>query len=109
MHRSSDARRAENPMAIMRLPGLVDAHVHLREPGYTQKEDLLSGTRAALAGGVTTVLDMPNTLPPTSTPDALQEKSALARRRLSAMWASSWAQPAPIWTHIYPLPSARVA
>src|SRR3972149_3267280 len=46
------------------LPGLIDAHVHLREPGGEHKEDLTSGTRAALAGGVTTVLGMPNTQPP---------------------------------------------
>ena len=65
-------------MTTLRLPGLVDAHVHLREPGYTQKEDLHSGTCAALAGGVTTVLDMPNTVPPTSTPSQLREKVRLA-------------------------------
>ncbi len=65
-------------MTTLRLPGLVDAHVHFREPGYTQKEDLHTGTCAALAGGVTTVLDMPNTVPPTSTPANLQEKVRLA-------------------------------
>ncbi len=46
------------------LPGLIDAHVHLRTPGQTHKEDLDSGTRAALAGGFTRLLDMPNTTPP---------------------------------------------
>ena len=65
-------------MAILRLPGLVDAHVHLREPGYEYKEDFFSGTAAALAGGVTTVLDMPNTNPPTATPDRLLDKARLA-------------------------------
>ena len=65
-------------MTTLRLPGLVDAHVHFREPGYTQKEDLHSGTCAALAGGVTTVLDMPNTVPPTSTSANFQEKVRLA-------------------------------
>ncbi len=68
-------------MTTLRLPGLVDAHVHLREPGYTHKEDLHSGTCAALAGGVTTVLDMPNTVPPTSTPTRLQEKARLTRAK----------------------------
>lgn len=68
-------------MTTLRLPGLVDAHVHLREPGYTQKEDLHSGTCAALAGGVTTVLDMPNTVPPTSTPANFQEKVRLAEEK----------------------------
>jgi carbamoyl-phosphate synthase/aspartate carbamoyltransferase/dihydroorotase len=47
-----------------RLPGLIDAHVHLRTPGQTHKEDIDTGTRAALAGGFTRVLDMPNTTPP---------------------------------------------
>lgn len=61
-------------MTTVRLPGLIDAHVHLREPGYEYKEDFYSGTAAALAGGVTTLLDMPNTLPPTSTPERLHEK-----------------------------------
>ncbi|MDE0200549.1 MAG: amidohydrolase family protein [Caldilineaceae bacterium] len=68
-------------MTTLRLPGLVDAHVHLREPGYIQKEDLHSGTCAALAGGVTTVLDMPNTVPPTSTPANFQEKVRLAEEK----------------------------
>ncbi len=68
-------------MTTLRLPGLVDAHVHLREPGYTHKEDFHSGTCAALVGGVTTALDMPNTEPPTSTPRRLQEKVDLARAR----------------------------
>lgn len=65
-------------MSVITLPGLVDAHVHLRQPGYTHKEDFTSGTAAALAGGVTTLLDMPNTQPPTATPDLLAQKSALA-------------------------------
>jgi len=49
---------------MIRLPGLIDPHVHVREPGQTHKEDWDSGTRAALAGGVTLVLAMPNTRPP---------------------------------------------
>lgn len=65
-------------MATLRLPGLIDAHVHFREPGYPHKEDFASGTAAALAGGVTTVLDMPNTLPPTATPELIEQKLALA-------------------------------
>ncbi len=68
-------------MTTLRLPGLVDAHVHLREPGYTQKENFHSGTCAALAGGVTTLLDMPNTVPPTSTPENFQEKVRLAEEK----------------------------
>lgn len=49
---------------MIRLPGLIDPHVHLREPGATHKEDFESGTASALAGGVTLVLAMPNTKPP---------------------------------------------
>lgn len=65
-------------MSTLRLAGLVDAHVHLREPGYEYKEDFTTGTMAALAGGVTTVLDMPNTNPPTSTPERLVDKARRA-------------------------------
>ncbi len=49
---------------MLKLPGLIDPHVHLREPGATHKEDFDSGTSAALAGGITMVLAMPNTKPP---------------------------------------------
>jgi dihydroorotase len=51
-------------MGTLRLPGLIDLHVHLREPGGEHKEDITSGSAAALAGGVTMILDMPNTSPP---------------------------------------------
>jgi len=63
---------------LLVLPGLVDAHVHLREPGGEHKEDLTSGTRAALAGGVTTVLAMPNTSPPITDADSLANALVLA-------------------------------
>ncbi len=56
------------------LPGIVDAHVHLRDPGMTHKEDFASGTKAAARGGVTTVADMPNTLPPTVTAELFESK-----------------------------------
>lgn len=64
------------------LPGLVDAHVHLCDPGLTNKEDFLSGTRAAAAGGVTTLLDMPTDEPWTASPEDLQQKIQLAEGRL---------------------------
>jgi dihydroorotase len=64
------------------LPGLVDAHVHLREPGLTHKEDFVSGTRAAAAGGVTTLLDMPTDEPWTSTASELLDKMRQAAGRL---------------------------
>lgn len=60
------------------LPGAIDVHVHFRDPGYPQKEDFASGTAAAAFGGVTTVFDMPNTLPTIGTPQALAEKHAIA-------------------------------
>ena len=60
------------------LPGVVDDQVHLREPGATHKEDLHTGTLAAAKGGVTTVLEMPNTSPTTTTVERLHEKLALA-------------------------------
>ncbi|MBN2013829.1 MAG: dihydroorotase family protein [Candidatus Altiarchaeota archaeon] len=61
------------------LPGLIDVHVHLREPGSSSKEDWITGTSAAAAGGVTTVLDMPNTQPPTTTIQTLSDKRAIAK------------------------------
>ncbi|MFB4426963.1 dihydroorotase family protein [Streptomyces sp. QL37] len=59
------------------LPGVIDSHVHFRTPGLTHKEDWLHGSRAAAAGGVTTVIDMPNTQPPLIEPELAQEKAAL--------------------------------
>jgi dihydroorotase len=54
------------------IPGLIDTHCHFRDPGYTHKEDYYHGTVAAAAGGVTTVFDMPNVDPPTTTADRLK-------------------------------------
>lgn len=56
------------------LPGIIDTQVHFREPGMTHKEDIESGTRAAVLGGVTTVFEMPNTIPPTTNAEALDDK-----------------------------------
>lgn len=61
------------------IPGLIDLHVHFREPGFTQKEDFLTGTRAAAAGGVTTVLDEPNNKPVTSSVETLKAKQELIK------------------------------
>jgi dihydroorotase len=61
------------------LPGAIDAHVHFREPGYTHKETWETGTASAAMGGVTTVFEMPNTNPPTGTPDALRIKLEAAK------------------------------
>ncbi|WP_328391915.1 allantoinase AllB [Nocardia sp. NBC_00416] len=66
---------------LLVLPGLVDMHVHLREPGMTEKEDFASGTRAAAAGGVTTIVDMPNTKPPVATAERYRQKLELVRNK----------------------------
>ncbi len=63
------------------LPGAVDVHVHFREPGLTQKEDFRTGSAAAACGGVTTVLDMPNTVPPVTNAAALRAKAELVPGR----------------------------
>lgn len=54
------------------IPGIFDMHVHFRDPGFTYKEDIITGTRSALAGGVTGVLCMPNTNPPVDNPETLK-------------------------------------
>ena len=64
------------------LPGVIDAHVHFREPGNEDKETFESGSRAAAAGGVTTVLDMPNNTPPVRTVEDLKAKRKLAKSSL---------------------------
>ena len=67
---------------VVLLPGLVDTHVHVNEPGRTEWEGFATATRAAAAGGVTTVLDMPlNSIPPTLDPEALETKRAAADRQ----------------------------
>ena len=63
------------------LPGIIDSHVHFREPGLTDKADIDTESQAAAAGGVTTFFDMPNTVPQTTTLEALDEKFELAARK----------------------------
>ncbi len=65
-------------MTLVKLPGMVDVHTHLRDPGATHKEDFYTGTAAALAGGVTMVLDMPNNPIPTVSLKALLQKAKIA-------------------------------
>ena len=67
--------------SLFLLPGIIDGHVHMREPGLTHKATMESETRAAARGGVTTVLDMPNVVPQTTTLQLLQERYALAEGR----------------------------
>lgn len=71
---------------IIRLPGLIDIHVHLRDPGQTFKEDFYTGTCAALAGGVTTVFDMPNNIEPIFSYDKLIEKINIAKKKAVCDW-----------------------
>ena len=69
------------------LPGMIDDHVHFREPGYTAKADIASESRAAVAGGVTSFIDMPNTKPATLTHALLEDKYAAAARTSVANYA----------------------
>jgi dihydroorotase len=66
---------------LLVLPGIIDVHVHMRDPGATYKEDFRSGTAAAAAGGVTTVFDMPNNTPPTKDVEALKLKMKAAEEK----------------------------
>src|SRR5438094_4932691 len=63
------------------LPGLIDGHVHFREPGLTYKEDFGTGSTAAVCGGITTVIDMPNTIPPTADAEQVAVKQRLAEEK----------------------------
>ena len=66
----------------IKLPGLIDPHVHLRDPGQTEKEDFFTGTSAAVAGGYTTVFDMPNNKQPITTFERLKEKMSIAKEKI---------------------------
>lgn len=68
-------------MSLIKIPGLIDVHVHLREPGATHKEDFYTGSKAAVAGGFTFVIDMPNNVTPTITKERLDEKIKLAKEK----------------------------
>ena len=66
---------------LIALPGLIDSHAHFRDPGYTHKEDFETGTRAAAAGGVTTVFDMPNVNPTVNSAERLIEHKKMASKK----------------------------
>lgn len=67
---------------LLVLPGLIDVHVHLRDEGKVYKEDFYSGTAAAAAGGITTVLDMPNNNPVTMSAETLRNRMKIAERKI---------------------------
>jgi allantoinase len=92
------------------LPGLVDTHVHINEPGRTEWEGFATATRAAAAGGFTTVVDMPlNCLPETTTTDALEQKRAAAAGKCAIDWAAWGGVVGDNQQHIAPLAAAGVA
>ena len=63
------------------LPGIIDAHVHFRDPGVTHKEDFATGSTAAVCGGVTTIVDMPNQIPPTENAEQVEVKKRIAESK----------------------------
>ncbi|MGL5250172.1 MAG: dihydroorotase, partial [Enterovibrio sp.] len=69
------------------LPGMIDDQVHFREPGLTHKGEIATESKAALAGGITSYMEMPNVSPPTTTRAALEQKYALAAQKSFANYA----------------------
>ena len=78
----SDEDRTIDAQGLTLLPALIDPHVHFRTPGLEHKENWETAAKAAIYGGITTVFDMPNTMPPTITYERLQEKEALVQQQL---------------------------
>ena len=78
----ASAREVIDARGLHLLPGIIDSQVHFREPGLTHKEDLESGTRGAVLGGVTAVFEMPNTKPSTTTAEAFQDKLRASEGRI---------------------------
>ena len=74
-----ETREAIDATGLHVLPGLIDPHVHFRAPGLEYKEDFETGSQAAAAGGITTIIDMPNVVPPTSNVEGFQAKVACAQ------------------------------
>jgi len=83
----SEAKEIFDAKELIVLPGCIDTQTHFREPGSTDTEDLHSGSRAAIAGGITSVFEMPNTNPPTSNKLEFQKKLDLAKNRMYCNYA----------------------
>lgn len=79
---SADAGEVRSCKGLHILPGVIDSQVHFREPGLDHKEDLETGSRGAVMGGVTTVFEMPNTIPLTTTEETLADKVRRAHHRM---------------------------
>ena len=82
-----ETKKIFDAKGLIILPGCIDTQTHFREPGSTDTEDLHSGSRAAIAGGITSVFEMPNTNPPTSTKVEFQKKLDLAKNRMYCNYA----------------------
>ena len=84
---ANDAMPVLDADGALLLPGMIDDQVHFREPGLTHKAGMWSESRAAVAGGITSFMEMPNTLPPTVTVEALEDKYAIAAQKSLANYA----------------------
>jgi dihydroorotase len=79
---TEEVNRVIDARGALVLPGAIDVHVHFRDPGMTRKEDWYTGSYAAAAGGVTTVIDHPNTIPPTIDPESFKKKQKEAKKSI---------------------------
>ena len=86
---AADADLVIDGEGLVAAPGLVDMHVHLRDPGLTYKEDVFSGCRAAAAGGVTSLLAMPNTKPPIDDPALVRDLLARAQEADATVYTAA--------------------
>ena len=84
---SEKTKETIDAQGLIVLPGCIDTQTHFREPGSTDTEDLNSGSRAAIVGGITAVFEMPNTNPPTSSKKEFQRKLDLAKNRMYCNYA----------------------
>jgi len=84
---SDDTKEIFDAKSLIVLPGCIDTQVHFREPGSTGTEDLNSGSKAAIVGGITSVFEMPNTNPPTANKEEFQKKLDLAKNRMFCNYA----------------------
>ncbi|WP_425418854.1 dihydroorotase [Oricola indica] len=106
---AADAGETIDCTGLHILPGVIDSQVHFREPGLEHKEDLESGSRAAVLGGVTAVFEMPNTNPLTTSEEALADKVSRARHRMHcdfAFWVGGTRENAGIVGELERLPGA---